>query len=129
MAPHLQDHADPIDVAVGLRIRLSRRTRGLTQQALADAVGVSFQQIQKYERGANRVSASMLARIAQTLDLPVAELFGASDATHGLTEELSRLLDEAGAIELLRAYHQLPRPWRATLVALVSAASRAGADA
>ena len=56
--------ADPIDIAVGARIRLLRKVRGLSQQALAEAAGVTFQQIQKYERGANRVSASMLSRIA-----------------------------------------------------------------
>ena len=55
--------ADPVDIAVGARIRLLRKLRGLSQQALAEAAGVTFQQIQKYERGANRVSASMLARM------------------------------------------------------------------
>ena len=68
--------ADPIDVAVGARIRLLRKVRGLSQQVLAEAAGVTFQQIQKYESGANRVSASMLTRIAKTLVVPVAELLG-----------------------------------------------------
>ena len=65
--------ADPIDLAVGARIRLLRKVRGLSQQALAESAGVTFQQIQKYARGANRVSASMLSRIATTLKAPVAE--------------------------------------------------------
>ena len=68
--------ADPIDIAVGARIRLLRKVRGLSQQSLAEAAGVTFQQIQKYERGANRVSASMLSRIATTLQAPVSEMFG-----------------------------------------------------
>src|SRR3954453_6546778 len=68
--------ADPIDIAVGARIRLLRKVRGLSQQALAEAAGVTFQQIQKYERCANRVSASMLSRIATTLQAPVSEMFG-----------------------------------------------------
>src|SRR5260221_8913824 len=56
--------ADPIDIAVGARIRLLRKVRGMSQQALAEAAGVTFQQIHKYERGANRVSTSILSRIA-----------------------------------------------------------------
>lgn len=112
---------DPIDLSVGARIRLARKTQDLSQQALAEAVGVTFQQIQKYERGANRVSASMLAKIAQTLDTPVAELFGANDRARGLTDELAVLLSETGALDLLRAYVQLPRPSRPALVTLLGA--------
>src|ERR1044072_3764788 len=67
---------DPIDVAVGHRIRVRRKWLGISQSTLADHLGVSFQQVQKYERGANRVSASMLVRIAQKLDTTVAELVG-----------------------------------------------------
>ena len=70
MANKPETVADPIDVAVGARIRLLRKVRGLSQQALAEAAGVTFQQIQKYERGANRVSASMLTRIAKTSPWP-----------------------------------------------------------
>src|ERR1700748_4014703 len=79
--------ADPIDVAVGARIRLLRKLRGMSQQALAEAAGVTFQQIQKYERGANRVSASMLSRIATTLKAPVAEMFGEANPSSGSIEE------------------------------------------
>ena len=71
--------ADPFDIAVGARIRLLRKVRGLSQYAQCagrGAAGVTFQQIQKYERGANRVSASMLSRIATSLDAPVSEMFG-----------------------------------------------------
>ena len=101
--------ADPIDVAVGARIRLFRKMRGMSQQALADEVGVTFQQVQKYERGANRVSASMLARIAQTLRAPVAELFGETSAGMSAVDEVAGLLAQPGAIELLRAFSDLPR--------------------
>ena len=101
--------ADPIDVAVGARIRLFRKMRGLSQQALADSAGVTFQQIQKYERGANRVSASMLARIAETLQAPVAELFGDDSAAASAVDEVAALLAQPGAIELLRAFSALPR--------------------
>ncbi|RAK60951.1 transcriptional regulator [Phenylobacterium hankyongense] len=101
--------ADPVDVAVGARIRLLRKVRGLSQQALADAAGVTFQQIQKYERGANRVSASMLSRIATTLETPVSEMFGESGGSSGAIDEVAGLLSEPGALELLRAYSGLPR--------------------
>ena len=112
--------ADPVDVAVGARIRLLRKLRGLSQQALAEAAGVTFQQIQKYERGANRVSASMLARIAGALDTPVAEMFGEAGAPSGAVDEVAAMLSQPGAIDLLRAYAALPRgPVRATLVDFV----------
>ena len=114
--------ADPVDVAVGARIRLLRKLRGLSQQALAEAAGVTFQQIQKYERGANRVSASMLSRIAGALDTPVAEMFGEASSSGGAIDEVAALLAEPGALELLRAYTALPRgPARAALVDFVRA--------
>jgi transcriptional regulator with XRE-family HTH domain len=110
MASKPETQADPVDVAVGARIRLLRKLRGLSQQALADAAGVTFQQIQKYERGANRVSASMLSRIAKTLGVPVSEMFGeASPANSGAVDEVAELLAEPGALELLKAYAHLPR--------------------
>ena len=66
------DGPDPIDVHVGGRIRLRRTLMGLSQTGLGEVIGLTFQQVQKYERGANRVSASMLYRIAEALDVPVA---------------------------------------------------------
>ena len=118
--------ADPIDIAVGARIRLLRKVRGLSQQALAEAAGVTFQQIQKYERGANRVSASMLSRIADTLDAPVAEMYGEASPASGAIDEVAGLLSEPGALELLRAYGRLPRgATRASLVDFVRSLSRA----
>ena len=120
MAGKPQALADPVDIAVGARIRLLRKVRGLSQQALAEAAGVTFQQIQKYERGANRVSASMLARIAQALDTPVAEMFGETSGPSGAVDEVAAMLSQPGAIALLRAYAALPRgPVRATLVDFV----------
>jgi transcriptional regulator with XRE-family HTH domain len=114
--------ADPVDVAVGARIRLLRKLRGMSQQALAEAAGVTFQQIQKYERGANRVSASMLSRIAAALDAPVAEMFGEGAAGAGAVDEVAALLAEPGALDLLHAYTALPRgPARAALVDFVRA--------
>ena len=115
------DQRDPTDVAVGARIRLARKMRGRSQQALAGAIGVSFQQVQKYESGANRVSASMLARIAAELEVPVAGLFGAVEAAPQVNDDLAAILGEPGALKLLRGYSRLPRNYRAAVVSLVEA--------
>lgn len=66
---------DPIDRAVGANIRRMRMARGITQSALAEPLGVTFQQLQKYEKGANRVSASKLVRIAGVLGCSLGDLF------------------------------------------------------
>lgn len=71
---------DPIDLFVGQRIREERTEKNLSQGDLGQAVGVSFQQIQKYERGSNRVSASTLARLAAVLDVPIEDMFPPADA-------------------------------------------------
>ena len=101
--------AHPVDLYVGARLRIRRKMMGLSQTQVADALGITFQQIQKYERGANRVSASMLARIATTLKTPVAELFGEVSPERGSVDEVAALLAQPGAIELLQAYAELPR--------------------
>jgi transcriptional regulator with XRE-family HTH domain len=67
---------DAIDTAIGLRLRSWRRWRRTTQHKLAEAIGVSTQQVQKYESGVNRISASMLMRVAQALDCRVGDLMG-----------------------------------------------------
>ena len=65
----------PVDSLVGARIRLLRKRRKMSQTELGEAVGVTFQQIQKYENGKNRVGASRLHLVATALDVPIAELF------------------------------------------------------
>jgi transcriptional regulator with XRE-family HTH domain len=98
---------DPIDVEVGARVRLQRKALGLSQTALAEALGLTFQQVQKYERGANRISASMLVRTAERLETTVAALVGELDLARppsGAVESLSR----PGALKLLQAYEALP---------------------
>jgi transcriptional regulator with XRE-family HTH domain len=77
--PHDATH-DPIDLYAGARLRQRRITADLSQQDLAAAAGVTFQQIQKYERGANRISVSMLHRMAGALGVPPAYFFPAADA-------------------------------------------------
>lgn len=64
-----------VDVAVGARVRLLRVTRGMSQTALGEHLGITFQQIQKYEKGTNRIGSSRLAQIAKVLDVPVSTLF------------------------------------------------------
>lgn len=118
---------DPIDVAVGARIRMRRKTLGLTQTALADALGITFQQVQKYERGANRVSASMLVRAAQRLECPVAFLVGEEPGGFPSDEKLLTMLAFPGAIELLEAYTAIDDGQARSAVVTV-ARTLAGAD-
>ena len=101
-----------LDVAIGRRIRDRRRAAGISQGQLARAIGVTFQQVQKYERGANRVSFSRLMEIVAALGCQL------SDLAEGLGVEPSadqvdqarRLIAETGAAELLQAYAQLASP-------------------
>jgi len=97
---------DPIDVAVGARIRLRRQVLSVSQTALAEALGVSFQQVQKYERGVNRISASMLVRTAEKLKCSVAHLVGEEEG--GIMDaNILSLLAVPGAIQLLDAYGKI----------------------
>jgi transcriptional regulator with XRE-family HTH domain len=65
------DQPNPVDVHVGSRVRLRRNMLGLSQEKLGEAIGLTFQQVQKYERGANRIGASRLHELSQVLDVPV----------------------------------------------------------
>jgi transcriptional regulator with XRE-family HTH domain len=78
---------NPVDLHVGSRVRMRRRLRGVSQEKLADSLGLTFQQVQKYERGANRISASKLYEIAASLQTPVGYFFeGLADPSgDGLT--------------------------------------------
>jgi transcriptional regulator with XRE-family HTH domain len=122
------DGADPIDVAVGARIRIRRKEIGMSQQTLAKHLGVTFQQVQKYERGANRISASMLVRTARALDCPGGFLLGGPSTDEqtvtpqedALQAELNSLLATAGGVELLRAFAQVPPgEARSAIIAIV----------
>jgi transcriptional regulator with XRE-family HTH domain len=97
---------DPIDVAVGARIRIRRRWLGFSQTQLANALGITFQQVQKYERGANRVSASMLVKIATKLETTVAALVG-EDGQAPVEAIIYAQLATPGAAELLAAFAQI----------------------
>ncbi len=95
-------HPDQHDTEIGARIRLRRRTLGISQAVLADSLGLTFQQVQKYERGANRVSASMLSRIATTLKCPASALMGENES--GGPDAPIPQLNTPHAIKLLEAF-------------------------
>ena len=97
---------DPIDVAVGARVRIRRRWLGFSQTQLANALGITFQQVQKYERGANRVSASMLVKIAAKLETTVAALVG-EDGQAPVEAIIYAQLATPGATDLLAAFAQI----------------------
>ncbi len=96
-----------VDRLVGIRITALRKARGLSQTALGTAVGVTFQQVQKYEKGQNRVGAGRLREIARLLEVPVSAFFeeSAEAAESSQTQsDVFGFLSAHGAIELLRAY-------------------------
>lgn len=100
-----------VDKHVGLKIRARRKVLGVSQSALADALGLTFQQVQKYERGANRVSASMLVRIAEKLQCTVGYLVGEEGGSAGELDgaQLARLAS-SGVAELVEAYNAIQSP-------------------
>ncbi|WP_374574741.1 helix-turn-helix domain-containing protein [Phenylobacterium sp.] len=105
-------HGDPLDVALGQVIRYRRLNAKMSQSALADALALSFQQVQKYERGANRVSFSTLVRIAQALDCRLADLVGDLDRADGTpaTASEASLLAEPDAFALLKVFSTIRSP-------------------
>lgn len=109
----------PVDVHVGKRVRHRRWLIGMTQQQLAEQVGIKFQQIQKYETGANRVSASRLWDIAEALAVPVSFFFEGLNDAH--QEGVSRpsvpadLMGDKEALDLVRSYYSIPENQRRRL--------------
>src|SRR6185312_15114632 len=95
----------PLDAMVGAKIRMFRINRGMSQTALAERVGVSFQQVQKYEKGTNRVGASRLSQIASVLGITVGELFEGAQPQEKTAAANSpvQLLAEPGALRVLKA--------------------------
>lgn len=86
-----KDEPDEVDILVGKRLRARRLEVSKSQEKLADGLGVTFQQVQKYERGTNRISASMLARAGKTLGCPVAYFFQDVDGETGKALEENAL--------------------------------------
>jgi transcriptional regulator with XRE-family HTH domain len=112
----------PVDVHVGKRIRHRRWLVGMTQQQLAERVGIKFQQIQKYETGANRVSASRLWDIADALEVPVSFFFEGLDDSETAKQPANKipadLLGDKEALDLVRSYYAIPEAQRRRLFEL-----------
>ena len=119
MARKTEAFADPVDIAVGARIRLLRKVRGLSQQSLAEAAGVTFQQIQKYECGANRISAARLWQLAEALESPVSYFYDGLEEAIERKEAASQggeMFSRKETLDLIQAYYQLgERPRRRLL--------------
>lgn len=130
----------PVDVHVGSRVRLRRTLLGMSQEKLGDAVGLTFQQIQKYERGANRIGASRLHELSKVLNAPVSFFFddmpddvkAAEHCAPGLCgqQQMTDPLSRRETIDLVRSYYKIIDPKvRKRLFELtksLAAAARAG---
>lgn len=113
----------PVDVHVGKRVRHRRWMVGMTQQQLGDTVGIKFQQIQKYETGMNRISASRLWDISQALGVSISFFFDGFDEAQGVPvprdlvveSQKGDLLADKEALELVRSYYAIPEAQRRRL--------------
>jgi transcriptional regulator with XRE-family HTH domain len=119
--------ADDVDRHVGLRLRVRRRECKISQQELGRVIGVTFQQIQKYERGVNRMSASTIYKMATALGAPVSHFFEGLPASGPSTaldtpriRGLGEFLAEPGGVDLMAAYLGMPRRLRREVLALAS---------
>ena len=125
-APEKDSRPSPIDVHVGTRIRLRRTLLGMSQERLGDQLGLTFQQVQKYERGVNRVGASRLFDLARVLDVAISFFFddmpdsvagplsASARRMHGLAEVQDPFGDDTMSrretLELVRAYYRIADP-------------------
>ncbi|WP_018237764.1 helix-turn-helix domain-containing protein [Ensifer sp. BR816] len=105
---------EPVDIHVGQRIRMRRALMQITQMALAEVIGVTFQQVQKYEKGTNRVGASRLQQIADALDVPVSYFFegaagenGDRSAEMSPQPEITQFVSSAEGLALIRAFSRI----------------------
>jgi transcriptional regulator with XRE-family HTH domain len=116
----------PVDAHVGKRIRHRRWMVGMTQQQLADKVGVKFQQIQKYETGMNRVSASRLWVVADAMGVSIAFFFeGLTEAEASTHEAKGDMMADKEALDLVRSYYAIPEAQRRRLFDLARVLSDA----
>ncbi len=124
--PEREGRSSPVDVHVGGRIRLRRTLLGMSQERLGEALGLTFQQVQKYERGANRVSASRLFDLSRVLDVPISFFYddmpeeiggpglgsrapgGFADAQDAFGQD--EALHRRETLELVRAYYRIADP-------------------
>ena len=107
-----QRSANSIDYHVGPRLRLRRLELGMSQERLAEKLGITFQQIQKYERGTNRIGASRLHDISVALQVPISYFFEGAEGVKpgpisGVESPLSEALNDSATVRLLRAFSQI----------------------
>ena len=115
MARNSDEHTPhPLDIALGSRVRLRRKELSLSQDQLARAIGITFQQVQKYEHGTNRISFSRLVEISDALECSVGDLIGNLDKSKssGSFSRQVAYLTEPGATDLLEAYASIDSPKR-----------------
>ncbi len=120
--------AKPVDQIIGQNIRANRLARGLSQAELADRIGVTFQQVQKYETGVNRVGGSRLIQIAKALNVPALALLGGAEVEYSLhlRSELPGLIVNQHAVRMLRALSKI-KP-NSSVQALVTLTEAMAAD-
>ncbi|HYC99268.1 helix-turn-helix transcriptional regulator [Brevundimonas sp.] len=126
--PRAIDVTDPVDRFVGERLRTARLQRGMSQTELGQAMNLSFQQIQKYERGANRISASMLVRAARALGWPVADFFPPEDLDLTSPERVELGAIRGGAA-LADCFLKMAPAHRTVLLQVAEAFARTGRQA
>jgi transcriptional regulator with XRE-family HTH domain len=113
------------DIGVGESLRVHRQLAGMSQSELAGKLGVSFQQIQKYEKGANRIGAGRLSQIAEIFDVPIAALFDVNATTSSGESVPIKLIPDRGTLKLLTGFGSIPhREVRHSLIGLVDAIAR-----
>lgn len=120
--------ANSIDVYVGKRLRRRRRLLGMTQQSLGEQVGIRFQQIQKYECAANRISASRLFDLSEALHVPVQYFYeglSAKDVANDTGALPADVMNRKETMELVRAYYSMPEDTRRRLLELARSMSPA----
>jgi len=114
---------NPVDIHVGTRVRLRRTLLGMTQTGLGDAIGLTFQQVQKYERGVNRIGSSRLYDLARVLDVPINFFFdempkevasksgaASSGPVEGAEAFDPDIVSKRETLELVRAYYKIESP-------------------
>lgn len=121
--PRAIDVTDPVDLFVGERLKAARLTSRLSQAELGEAMSVSFQQIQKYERGTNRISASMLVRASRALDVPVIDFFPDNDIDLTIREKVDIRALRGGAA-LAEHFHAMTSAQRVILLQIAQEFAR-----
>ncbi len=101
---------DPLDIEVGRRVRALRLEKGMSQEKLGNQLALTFQQIQKYENGTNRIGAGRLQRIAQILGVSVSALYPDPVPAGRTSQEVAELIDTSSSLRLLRAYSRMRSP-------------------